>query len=376
VQNRAILFAALLVLLGLGLTSRPVSAQDIVTGVQVETQIAAPESTSPFFVQFGIAGKPTSLAIENTGRVWVTLPELDAIGVISVTAATSQTVTSYLVRTYYLAPGSQPYDLTFHAGEVWFTAYGGNSIGRLDPATDSTQTYPIPENDSGPTGIAVATDGKVWFAQRTANRLSQLDPISGTFQSYPYTRPDGGLEEVATVQPDSIWFTAPNVNRVANLDPVKGTFVSIPTLPYTMPMGLAVEPGDDPWVSVFGGNLVGRYAPGTLAFWRWTALPSGSATTFGPQRIALAGGGFPRNLFYANGPAQQIGRMLVGADSATGGIRQLSSPSSACTALDVAIDGDGNAWFTCGPANTVFVWRSPFSLDTFIPIVEIELVQE
>ena len=366
--NRAILFAALLVLLGLGLTSRPVSAQDIVTSMRVETQSAASESTSPYFVQFGIAGKPTSIAIENAGRVWVTLPELDAIGVISVTEATSQTVTSYLARTFFLAPGSQPYDLTFYAGEVWFTAYVGNVIGRLDPATESIRTYPIPENDSGPTGIAVATDGKVWFAQRKANRLSQLDPISGTFQSYLYPRPDGGLEEVVTVQPDSIWFTAPNVNRVANLDPVKNTFVSVPTLPYTMPMGLAVEPGDVPWVSVFGGNLVGRYAPGTLAFWRWTTLTSGGEYSFGPQRIALAEGGFPRNLFYANGPAQHIGRMLVGADSATSGIRQMPAPSSACTPLDVAIDGDGNAWFTCGPANIVFTWRHPFSSDIFIPI--------
>ena len=368
-SKRTILLAALLVLFGMALASRSASAQDVITNGKAETRVATPQAASPVFVQFGIAGKPTSLAIENTGRVWVTLPDINAIGVISVTEATSQTVTAYITHTISLAPGSQPYDLAFHAGEVWFTAYGGNSIGRLDPLTDSIQNYPIPETDSGPTGIAIAADGMVWFAQRTANRISQLDPVAGTFQSYLYTRPDAGLDEVVTVQPDSIWFTAPNVNRIVNFDPTKNLFNSIPTLPYTRPVGLAVEPGDEPWVSVTGGNAVGRYAPGTLAFWRWTPLPTGSESGFGPQRIALTAGGAPWNLFYANGPAQNIGRVFVGADTATGGIRQLPAPSAACTPLDVATDGDGNAWFTCGAANTVVLWRSPFSLDVFAPVV-------
>ena len=366
--RRAFWLAAALALIALMAANRPAAAQDAVTAVQVDTRTATIQGGSPFFVQYGIAGKPTSLAIENTGRAWVTLPELNAIGVVSATATTSGTVTAYLARTYYLAPGSQPYDLALHGGEVWFTAYGGNAIGRLDPATDSLHLHAIPQQDSGPAGIAVASDGLIWFAQQKANSLGQFNPISGTFQSYPYPLANARLDQVATLQANSIWFTAPAINRISNFKPSTMSFTNIPTLPYTQPVGLTIEPGDEPWVSVLGGNAIGRYAPGTLAFWRCTALPGGDAAP-GPQRIVLAGGAGPRNLFYINGPAQNIGRVAVAADSATGAIRQIPAAPPACTPLDLAVDSDNNAWFTCGPANTVVQWRSPFSLERFLPLL-------
>ena len=370
---RACIWAAILAVVGFGLSSQAAFAQDGVTPMPVNTRTttvrAIVQESSSLFVQYGIAGKPTNLAIENSARVWVTLPELNAIGVISVTATTSPTVTAYQVRTYYLTPGSQPYDLAFAGGALWFTAFGGNAIGRIDPTTDAMQMYPIPVQDSGPTGIAVATDGTIWFAQQKANNLGQFNPISGTFATYPYSFQNAGLEEVATVTANSIWMTAPAVNRIVNFEPSTNGFASIPTLPYTQPVGLALEPGDVPWVSTMGSNLIGRYSPGTLALWRWTALPSADATALGPQRIALTKGSAPWNLFYANAPAQIIGQIYIGADTAPGRIRQLPGPGSACTPLDVAVDNQNNAWFTCGNANTVVNWRSPYTMDRYLPLM-------
>lgn len=366
---RACLLAAVLALAGCGLVSQTAFAQDGATAVHVETRTATIQDNSSLFVQFGIAGKPTNLAIESTGRAWVTLPELNAIGVVSVTAMTGQAVTAYQVRTYYLAPSSQPYDLAYRDGNLWFTAFGGNYVGQLDTVTDNVQMHPIPGADSGPTGIAVAVDGTIWFAQQTANSLSQFNPISSTFQTYAYPLQNGELEEVATVQANSIWFTAPAINRIANFNPVTNRFTNIPTLPFTQPRGLTIEPGDEPWVSVLGGNAVGRYSPGTLALWRWTNLPVDAASTLGSQRIALTNGAAPWNLFYVNEATQNIGRVYIASDTATGSIRQLPAAPSACTPLDTAVDGDGNAWFTCGSANTVVIWRSPFTIDRFLPLV-------
>lgn len=366
---RACLLAAVLALVGFGLVSRTASAQDGVTAVHVETRTATIQGDSSLFVQFGIAGKPTNLAIENTGRAWVTLPELNAIGMVSVTAMSGQAVSAYQVRTYYLTPGSQPYDLAYDDGNIWFTAFGGNYVGQLDTVTDNVQMHPIPGADSGPTGIAVAADGTIWFAQQTANSVGQFNPVSSTFQSYVYPLLNGELEEVATVQANSIWFTAPAINRIANFNPATMRFTNIPTLPYTLPHGLAVEPGDDPWVSVVGGNAIGRYSPGTLALWRWTNLPVDDASALGAQRIALTKGTAPWNLFYVNGVTQNIGRVYIASDTATRSIRQLPAAPPACTPLDTAVDADANAWFTCGPANTVVIWRSPFTIDRYLPLV-------
>lgn len=358
----------LFVLLGLLVVYQSASAQGSAAPAADDTTSAAPVPISQFLLQFDLPGAPTSLAVEAPGRVWATLPGIDAIGVISVTGATSQTVTSYITRTYQLAAGSQPYNLTTHGGYVWFTAYAGNWIGRLEPVTGAIDAYPIPQANSGPTGIDVAPDGIVWFAQRDANRLGKLYPITGTIESYTYTIAAGGLEEVATVNPNSIWATASNANRLVGFNPVKAEFLNDPTLPYTRPVGLAVDASNTPWVSIQGSNLIGRHAPGTLTLWRWTQLPVDSAVASGPQQIALTGGVGPWQLFYANAAAQTIGRAYVGLDTAVGAIRPIKL-GSLCTPLDVAAEDNGRGWFSCGSANTVLLWQPPYSLDAYLPLI-------
>lgn len=359
---------ALFVLMGLIFAYQSASAQGSGEAARADATSAAPVPISQFLLQFDLPGTPTNLAVETPGRVWATLPGIDAIGVISVTAATSQTVTAYITRTYQLAAGSQPYNLTTHGGYVWFTAYTGNWIGRLEPETGAIDAYPIPQANSGPTGIDVAPNGIVWFAQRDANRLGKLYPVTGTIESYTYTIPAGGLEEVATVNPNAIWVTAPNVNRLVGFDPVMAEFINVPTLPYTRPVGLVVEAGDTPWVSIEGSNFVGRYAPGTLALWRWTQLPPNSGVTSGPQQIALTGGVGPWQLFYTNAAAQTIGRAPVGLDTAVGAIRPFKL-GSLCAPLDVAAEENGRGWFSCGNANTVLLWQPPYSLDAYLPLI-------
>lgn len=359
---------ALFVLIGLLLTYQSAAAQDNNAPTTEASTAVAPVPISPFLWQFDLPGVPTNLAVEAPGRVWATLPGIDAIGVISVTEATSQTVTAYITRTYPLAAGSQPYNLTTHGGYVWFTAYAGNWIGRLTPDTGVVDAYPIPQANSGPTGITVAPDGVVWFAQRDANRLGRLYPVTSTIESFTYTLSAGGLEEVATVSPGSIWLTAPNVNRLVNYDPVKNEFINVPTLPYTRPVGLAVEESDVPWISIQGSNFIGRYAPGTLTLWRWTQLPTDSAGDGGPQQIALTRGVGPWHLFYAHAAAQTIGHIAIADDTAVGAIHPLKL-GNLCAALDVAAEDNGRGWFSCGSANTVLLWLPPYALDAYLPLV-------
>lgn len=359
---------ALFVLMSLCFVYQTAAAQDSYTPASETATAAAPVPVSQFLLQFDLPGTPTSLAMEAPGRVWATLPGIDAIGVISVTAATSQTVTAYITQTYQLTPGSQPYNLTTYGGYVWFTAYAGNWIGRLTPGTGVIDAYPIPQANSGPTGIAVAPDGVVWFAQRNANRLGRLYPVTSTIESFTYTLAAGGLEEVATINPNSIWLTAPNLHRLVNFDPDRNEFINVPTLPYTRPVGLAIEDGDIPWISVQGGNFIGRYAPGTLALWRWTQLPTDSASVSGPQQIALTRGAGPWHLFYANAATQTLGHAAIANDTAVGAIHPLKL-GDLCAALDVVTEDNGRGWVSCGSANTVLLWLPPYALDAFLPLV-------
>lgn len=49
-------------------------------------------------------------------------------------------------------------------GNIWYTNYAGNAIGRLT-ATGVVTQYPLPVSGSQPNGITVGSDGALWFTQ-------------------------------------------------------------------------------------------------------------------------------------------------------------------------------------------------------------------
>lgn len=350
-------------------TPEPMASSDSLSSVRIETETLTLDSSTGLFRTYEIAGNPTRIAIENPGRVWVTLPDIDAIGVISSTGLVSQTVESYTVRTYVFAEGTHPYDLDVDGDKVWFSAYGTNQIIWLDPSTGHFESYPLPDDDSGPTGIQVANDGVVWFAEQKANRLGKFDPVLSEFRTYPYTRADAGLDSIATLSPDSIWITAPNVNRLVYFDSAVESFISIPTLPYTRPTGIALESADTPWVSVSSNNLIGRYAAGTLTFWRWTPLPGDASTTLGADRIAISANSGERTLFYVDADSPRVGMAVIDANTSVRTIRQAGISGDTCLPKDIDISSDGNGWFTCSERDKVIQWIYPFFYESYAPII-------
>ena len=100
-------------------------AQDSVTIAET------PALTSDVFVEYGIPGHPRNVAVEAPGRIWVTLPALNAVGVISRTTPSQAQEVAYVAR-YWILPDSMPVDLSYHAGSVWFTERQANKIGRMN----------------------------------------------------------------------------------------------------------------------------------------------------------------------------------------------------------------------------------------------------
>src|SRR5450432_1506095 len=52
-------------------------------------------------------------------------------------------------------------------GNLWFTEYTGNKIGKITPSGVITE-YPIPTANSSPYGIVTGPDGNLWFTESTA----------------------------------------------------------------------------------------------------------------------------------------------------------------------------------------------------------------
>src|SRR5204863_6546267 len=94
-------------------------------------------------------------------------------------------------------PNSEPYDLAYAAGMIWFTERASNQIGRLDVTTRVIDEFAIPTANSAPTGIAVAPDGHIWFTERVGNQLGRFTAGLATFDEFPYPTANAHSEDIA-----------------------------------------------------------------------------------------------------------------------------------------------------------------------------------
>src|SRR4030095_2967009 len=61
-------------------------------------------------------------------------------------------------------------------GNVWFTEFFGNRIGRITPPGVVTEFSVGISNGAGPRGITLGPDGNLWFTEFNGNRIRQIAP--------------------------------------------------------------------------------------------------------------------------------------------------------------------------------------------------------
>jgi virginiamycin B lyase len=58
---------------------------------------------------------------------------------------------------------------------MWFTQNSVNKIGRITMAGNVTE-FPLPEDASGPWGIALGENGALWIALRSSSQIARFVP--------------------------------------------------------------------------------------------------------------------------------------------------------------------------------------------------------
>jgi len=162
---------------------------------------------------------------------------------------------------------SGPNDLAFDAhGNLWFTEFNADMLGRLDTHTGLIQLYPLSATKSVekllPYGITIDSQGIVWFTESSNNRIGRLDPATGSIRYFTPPEPDGQLMEIASAPDGMIWATAFTPGLLLRLDPRTGNFTSY-NAPFTGSdksglYGLLITPGGDVWVTVSAENVIAR----------------------------------------------------------------------------------------------------------------------
>jgi virginiamycin B lyase len=197
-----------------------------------------------------------------------------------------------------------PHDPAFAPdGSAWYTAYGANTLGRLDPATGQIKEYPLPTPDSGPHGLVVDRQGYVWYTANKTGAIGKLDPKSGLVTEYKM--PDPAARDPHTPVFDRkgiLWFTVQNGNFVGKLDPSTGAIVLKPSLtPKAMPHGIIIGGDGKPIYAMAGTNKIGRIDPETMEIQEFV-LPEGAR----PRRLAATSDG---RVWYGDSARGYLGRL-------------------------------------------------------------------
>lgn len=245
---------------------------------------------------------------------------------------------SITIREWSVPDGSFPHDPAVAPdGALWYTGMQANTLGRLDPRTGASRSYPLKTPKSGPHGLVADKAGNIWFTANYQGYIGRLDPKTGTVTEF--AMPDKAAKDPHTLVFDSkglLWFTVQRGNFVGRLDPASGKVIlkKSPTAG-SKPYGIIVNSKGIPFFCEFGSNKIGRIDPATMTISEFV-LPEGAR----PRRIAVT----PDDMiWYSDYRRGYLGRL----NPANGKVDEWPSPAGKdAKPYGMAATSDGAVWYS------------------------------
>ena len=76
--------------------------------------------------------------------------------------------------------------------------------------------FPLPVASSQPRGIAVGSDGNLWFTEFGGNKIGKIS-LNGVITEYPIPTAASGARIIATGLSKTLWFTENNTNKIGKI---------------------------------------------------------------------------------------------------------------------------------------------------------------
>lgn len=289
---------------------------------------------------------PTDLAFDSAGNLWFTEWNGNRIGKLIPSEAKSLT-TEGIIEYELPRPNSKPHYLTIATnGFIWFTE-GANRIGRLDPKTGDIAEYDIPTPHSGPSGIAEGPDGSIWFLEFQTNKIGRLEPVSGRITEYPL---GPGNPRDLVIKKGLIWYTQggiPYVNiyisKLGTLEIITGNITSFKISPdNSVPYGITLnEENGDIWFTEKGSGKLARLD-------EKSSKPKILEYLVGKERSPHDLHIHQKQVWFTVSNPAAIGFLdLTRARPGTGqGVRFYKLPKPDSHPTQITLDKDGHIWFT------------------------------
>ena len=250
-------------------------------------------------------------------------------------------------------PLAQPHDVIVDPeGYAWYSDFGQQYLGRLDPETGAVKDFEVPKlKDGFPMGgldIEFDNDGNIWYSLQLQGALAKFDRKAEQFTLYPF--PDGINSDVAQqamVSPVSlsvdgkVWLSNVGGLRgvVHRMDLASGMFESFENMASKenggggMVYGMSADSKNNLYFMDFGNRNIGRVDAKTGAM-KFFPTPTPDSR---PRR-----GRFDSQdrLWFAEYRANKIAML----DTKTEKITEWAMPTQFTHPYDAELDKNGDVW--------------------------------
>jgi streptogramin lyase len=194
--------------------------------------------------------------------------------------------THVIITTYDLArPEAMPHDVIVQNGKVWYTDFGSQYIGEMDPKTGKVTDHPVPVLKKGePTGLLELKpdqDGNLWASMMYQGGIAMLDTKTGAVKTYSvpeeWQSPD---TQESMVSPSNwhvdgkVWTNNQENHSILRVDVKTGKWENIGVL--KDPKGRTINGYDIPtdsennlYLLEFGGTKIGRIDAKSKTLMTW-----------------------------------------------------------------------------------------------------------
>jgi streptogramin lyase len=271
------------------------------------------------------ASAPREIAVGPDGNLWFTEYEANQIGRMT----TAGVLTEFPVPTF----GGYPAGITIGPdGNLWFAEELAGQIARITTAGVITE-FPVPTALAEPYGIATGPDGNLWFTDAGDNLIGRVT-TAGDFTMFPIPTDDSAPVGITAGRDGNLWFAESQGNNIGRIT-TAGVITEFPLpAPLSEPNAITAGPDGNVWFAEYLGNAIGTITPaGVITEF---PIPTTAAT---PEGIAAG----PDNLWFTEHGGNQIGRITT-----SGGIKEFAVPTAGSGPMGItaAYHPLGEVWFT------------------------------
>ncbi len=244
---------------------------------------------------------------------------------------------------------TQPHDvLTDAAGMVWFTYFGEQFIGKLDPRTGKVTEFPVPTvkpgSAEGNLDLKPDRDGSYWVSMMYQTGVARFDPKSGKIEIIPIpTDVDSDAAQQSMVMPlnsavdGKLWTNNVPMRALLRLDLASRKWeVFEPFRDIAgshQPYGIASDSRNNIYFMDFGNSGIGKI---DARSGKSTLFPTLTAASR-PRRGSMDA---EDRLWFAEWTADRIGMF----DTRTETFKEWKTPTKWTAPYDVVTDRNGEAW--------------------------------